>query len=118
MIFSVKNVPKIKLIDLLRKRKLTLHKFVTDAGISCYTSLLERCHTLGVLPPTEVEYTSLFPITVTSQDDGIIIVGEHVDLDVIRIENEPTEIESLETALEEHDATIDDRKKKKKRREE
>lgn len=72
---NVKNMPKLTLANLLKRRKTTLLQFIKDSGIQAYGALVERCSAMGVQPPSEEEYTSVVPVaTATSQQDGIIVV--------------------------------------------
>lgn len=81
---NIKNMPKLNLLSLLKRRKSTLKKFIDEAGIQSYVSLVDTCDVLGVQPPTEHEYTQLFPQQVTSHQDGIIVLG---DIDPVIHEN-------------------------------
>lgn len=70
----VRNLPQIKLSDLLRRRKSNLKKFVNDLGISTYDSLKENCTRIGVQPPLEDEWLKVRDDFVTSPTEGIIVI--------------------------------------------
>lgn len=84
----LKNIPRLRLADLLRRRKMTLAQFVETSGIQAYGALIERCGAMGVQPPTEQEYVLIVPKPVSSQQDGVVVL-EPV---------EPTEEELVELA--------------------
>lgn len=61
-LIKIKNLPELKLTDLLRRRRTTLKKFCEDLGINRdYTKLVERCVHLGVQPPSQLEFDELVP---------------------------------------------------------
>lgn len=65
----------IKLNDLLRKRKITLAKFITDFGLHSYESLKLRCERIGVTPPDiEVYNKAKGTELINSPTDGIIVL--------------------------------------------
>ena len=71
---NVKNMPRLRLADLLRRRKMTLKQFVDESGIQAYGAMVERCDALGVQPPTEEEYDLIVPAKVSVQQDGVIVL--------------------------------------------
>lgn len=71
---KVKNMPRLRLSDLLRRRKMTLETFVTDSGVQTYEALVIRCQRLGCLPPAEAEYKKLRPDAVNSPSDGVVVL--------------------------------------------
>jgi hypothetical protein len=91
MFVEVKNMPRLCLSHLLRRRKTTLERFVKESGIQTYSALCTQCDRLGVLAPTASEYEKVFPTLVTSPADGVIVVepipviddltGRHIDPD-------------------------------------
>ena len=84
-IIKLKNVPKIKLIDLLRRRKTTLIKHLNEFGITTYEHLVERCDRMGVVPPSQEEFNQISPQppTVNSPAEGVVVL----DLPPIVIES-------------------------------
>lgn len=71
---TVKNLPRLKLSDLLRRRKMTLDWFINESGVQTYEALCARCHRLGVQPPPESAWKELRPETVSSPSDGIVVL--------------------------------------------
>lgn len=71
-----KNVtPKLKLTDLLRRRKMTLKQLLDEYGITTYSSLTIRCDRMGVLPPTHDEFTNVVgTIVVSSPTEGVVVL--------------------------------------------
>jgi hypothetical protein len=87
----------IKLSDLLRKRKITLSKFIVDFGLHSYESLKTRCERIGVAPPDIETYKKAKGSDViNSPTDGIIV------LDFPKIIDEKTgeEISSFEERID------------------
>lgn len=68
--------PKLRLADVLRRRKTTLRAFIDSLGLTTYTALDIMCGRLGVIAPTEVEFNTARPITerVNSPQEGIIVL--------------------------------------------
>lgn len=71
---KIRNLPKLHLADLLRRRKMTLTQFINESGIVAYGALVERCTALGVQPPEEAEYNVIVPQPISSQQDGVIVL--------------------------------------------
>ena len=74
MLTRVKNLPQLSLADLLKRKKMTLKKFIEDSGAQTYVALVTRCDRIGVLPPTEAEYRVVMPDVVSSPSDGLIVL--------------------------------------------
>ena len=72
--FTVKNLPRLKLSDLLRRRKMTLDWFIKESGVQTYEALCARCHRLGVQPPPESDWKALRPKKVSSPSDGVVVL--------------------------------------------
>lgn len=92
-IVRLKNLPGLKLTDLLRRRKKTLEKFINEFGITTYESLLSRCERIGVVPPSVEDFEEIVTRPVTSPTEGIVvlnappIISEHTGKVVSEIEN-------------------------------
>lgn len=71
---KLKNLPKLHLANLLRRRKTTLEQFIKESGIVAYGALVERCTAMGVQAPTEEDYLKVVPVQVTSQQDGVVVI--------------------------------------------
>jgi hypothetical protein len=67
-------MPRLKLADLLRRRKMTLKQFLQEFGITTYDGMLIRCHRMGVEPPTEADYALTCPPRVSSPTEGVIVL--------------------------------------------
>jgi len=72
----VKNMPKLKLSDLLRRRKMTLRALLDEFGITTYGGLLVRCERMGCAPPTEAEFKVAYPTgpIVNSPQEGVVVL--------------------------------------------
>lgn len=71
----VKNMPKLKLSDLLRRRKMTLRAMLDEFGITTYGGLLVRCDRMGCAFPTEAEFKIAYPDKpVNSPTEGVVVV--------------------------------------------
>lgn len=72
---KLKNMPRLTLADVLRRRKSNLVNFVKESGVQSYEGLVILCNRLGMLPPTEKIYKSeVNPPLVSSQQDGIVVM--------------------------------------------
>lgn len=88
---TIKNLPGLKLTDLIRRRRLSLKQFVDQFGITTYHALDERCQRMGVACPTEEEWAFVAPPPVNSPTEGIVVLdpppvvressGKHIDPD-------------------------------------
>lgn len=71
-----KEQPKVELTKLLRRRKLTLARFVSDFGITTYVQFCQVCKSLGVEPPVEDDFKSVVTKPVTNLSEGVAIIDE------------------------------------------
>lgn len=110
---KIKNMPRLTLANLLRRRKMTLNDFINESGVQTYAALVNRCARIGVQPPPEEEYKSLRPAVVTSQSDGVIVL-EPPDVVENKKEEIPTKQHVLEDEQTQSRVTKNVRKKKKK----
>jgi len=77
-----KTTPKIKLNDLLRRRKMNLKQMLDEHGITTYEGLLIRCDRMGCLPPTEDEFFAAEPRSfVNNPVEGIVVVDPPLVVD-------------------------------------
>ena len=88
--FVLKGKPPIKLLDLLKKKKLTLSTFLKDTGVVTYQKLQEKCRSLGVSPPSEEEFKKVIGEPISSPQEGVVVLdppiltkdsGQKVDVD-------------------------------------
>lgn len=70
----VKNLPKLRLADLIKRRKTTLKTFLSEFGITTYEGLLERCARMGVGSPTRDEFMATETPVVSSPSEGVIVL--------------------------------------------
>jgi hypothetical protein len=116
-----RSLSKVSLKDILRRRKTDLKIFLNENGIVTYELLLERCKSMGVVPPEESEFLdsrevqkNILP-TLSSPAEGLIvlkplaIVSEKTGDSVID-SNSPSE--ELDESFEE---SLDADKNKKKK---
>lgn len=92
MKLKIKNKPQLPLIQLLRRRKTSLSRFMSEQGITTYEGLINRCNTMGVLPPTEEEYAKVKVPLVSNPQEGLVV------LDPIPVLSEMTGRESEKVA--------------------
>lgn len=77
MKIKLTNMPKLKLQDLLRRRKMTLVTLLEEFGITTYEGLKIKCDRMGVVPPPETDFTEALPVKgheVNNPQDGVIVV--------------------------------------------
>lgn len=72
-----KSYSRVALVDLLRRRRSNLRKFLTDNGIVTYELLSSRCDSMGVLPPSHSDFIeargSITP-EVSSPAEGVVVI--------------------------------------------
>jgi len=91
-----KSLSKVSLVDLLRRRRTNLSKFLTETGIVTYELLVKRCNSIGVLPPSEDQFLKVRgnPITheFSSPTEGIVVlnpIGDTIEFGEIEDEENP-----------------------------
>lgn len=72
--YKIKGLPPIKLIDLLKKRRITLQKFIKDSGMNSYQTLLSKCEKMGVSAPGEAEFREAVGGIFSSPQEGVIVL--------------------------------------------
>ena len=72
--FRVKKLPPIRLVDLLKKRKTNLKQFLGTYGIVAYSTLLQKCDSMGVSPPSEEEFKEVVGVNVSSPQEGVVVL--------------------------------------------
>ena len=72
--YEPKHQPRLKLSDLLRRRKTTLKQMLLDRGITAYGTLVIWCDRIGVVPPTEEEFRAVVPVPVNSAQEGVVVL--------------------------------------------
>ena len=75
---TLKNTPKLRLFNLLRRRKMTLIQFMSEFGITTLEGLKNRCDRMGVDPPSDDEFNALVKPTiekiVNNPQEGIVVL--------------------------------------------
>jgi hypothetical protein len=95
-IVKLKNLPGLHLNDLLRRKKTSLHQFISDFGISTYEGLKTRCERIGVISPTIEQFEEVMPKHVSSPTEGVVvldplpIVHEHTGQIIEDVVESPT----------------------------
>lgn len=75
-LIKVKNLPRLKLADLLRRRKMSLPQLLSGFGITTYAGLVNHCNRIGVLPPSESEFKVASPNPpVNNPQEGVVVLG-------------------------------------------
>jgi hypothetical protein len=127
--FSVKKLPPIRLVDLLKKRKTNLKEFINSSGIFTFATLQKKCEKMGVSAPSESNFLeAVGNVIASSPQEGVVVLdppvllkdtGEKVLVDEIKTDismvNTPvTEPEKEEKPVE---TQVFSHKSTKKRRE-
>jgi hypothetical protein len=125
----LKNQPRLKLSDLLRRRRLTLKQMMAEHGITTYASLSIRCQRMGVTPPDENDFHALVgvptiaPPVVSNPQEGVVVLepppviseqtGRKIDIEqaVEVFESDPSIDQVFEPGIE-----LSERSQKKLRR--
>lgn len=70
------HTPRLRLADLLRRRRTTLTTFVGSLGVTTHAALAIWCDRMGVIPPTQEEFDVSFPLSsrVNSAKEGVIVL--------------------------------------------
>jgi hypothetical protein len=90
--YLLKGVPPIKLVNLLKKKKVSLKDYLKNVGIVSYNTLLQKCEKMGVAPPSEEEFNcSVEGKVYSSPQEGVIVLepqklvkeltGEKIEVD-------------------------------------
>lgn len=129
-----RSISKVTLLNVLKRRKSDLKRFLADTGIVTYELLKTRCDSMGVIPPEESEFldavgsNSSSTATVSSPAEGLIVLnppkiineltGKEVVMPDINPISDSPDLESIEQSSEVENTTQSDdsssKKKKKK----
>lgn len=73
---NLPHQPKLRLTDLLKRRKSTLKQYIDEHGISTLESLRESCMRIGVAAPSEEEFHAIMPkvASVSHPQEGVVVV--------------------------------------------
>jgi hypothetical protein len=91
----VKNLPRLKLSDLLRRRKMTLRALLDELGITTYEGLVARCERMGVLEPTREEFLVVMPEVVNSPPEGVIVLEPAPVVEDVVVVTEPGQLDDI-----------------------
>lgn len=69
------------LIQMLRRRRTNLVKFMTEQGITTYDALVQKCNMIGVAEPTKDEFAKTNMPLVSNPEEGIIVIDPPILLD-------------------------------------
>lgn len=73
-----KSISKVNFLDILRRRKTNLSKFLDETGIVSYNLLVTRCNSMGVNPPTEKQFLEAkgeqTTPEVSSPAEGVVVL--------------------------------------------
>lgn len=120
MRLNKKSISKVGLSDVLRRRRRTLSQFLTENGIVTYELLTARCDSMGVLPPSQQDFTvasgGVVP-QVSSPTEGVVIVEVEPKHPVSESTGRPLESDDgVSTVTDSQDFPLADPKKRRKAR--
>lgn len=105
MRLQTKSLSRVSLLDLLRKKRSTLEKFLDDTGIVTYEKLVERCSSIGVVPPSVEQFHKAMgsPMTheVSSPTEGVIVLAPLPDLPEVQDDSQVSQEEESISELPE-----------------
>lgn len=88
--YTIRGLPPIKLLDLLKKRRSNLKDFLRNSGIVSYNTLISMCNNMGVAPPDEQTFKLAVGDNFSSPQEGVIVLdppalvkdsGEKIEVD-------------------------------------
>jgi len=95
-----RSISKVSLLDLLRRRRTTLTKYLEETGIVTYELLKTRCASSGLLPPSEEQFLKARgnPVvaSLSSPTEGVVVVETPVSVRTTQ-ETGPTKLIPFET---------------------
>ena len=110
-----KSLSKLKLTDILRKKRKNLQSYLTETGIVTYERLVRSCTSIGVTPPTEQEFKNAIgnPLTpeISSPTDGILVLNPPTTTEDVPADFS-TAMDHPENQLNEEDTTTTQRLKR------
>jgi hypothetical protein len=105
-----KSLSRLTLESLLRKKRTNLENFLKDTGIVAYDTLVNRCNSIGVLPPEREDFLKAMgnPLIheYSSPTEGIIVLNPQEEIETSK---------NIEV-LSEEDASVSENPKKKKKK--
>jgi hypothetical protein len=74
-----KSLSRVSLMDLLRRKRTNLEKFLSDSGIVTYELLKQRCASMGAVPPTIEQFNKVKGNAaihdVSSPTEGVVVLN-------------------------------------------
>ena len=114
---QVKNLPRLKLSDLLRRRKMSLRQFLDEFGITTYETLSIRCDRMGVAVPDEKDFITIAPAPVNSPTEGVLVL-EPEPIPQQAVEQEPEQpVDTIPVVDDDVTKSLDGFTKKSKKKE-
>lgn len=126
-----RSISKVTLLNVLKRRKSNLKRFLEETGIVTYELLLTRCDSMGVIPPEEQEFLDATgaeakgTATVSSPAEGLIVLdppkiineltGQQVRMPEIENDTSAVTAELQEDTAKEPETDESSSKKKKKK---
>lgn len=100
-----KSLSKVFLTDLLRRKKVTLEKYLKETGIVTYELLVSRCESSGLVPPSHEEFltsrgdNSVTP-SISSPTEGVVVLEPPPVIKIVS-ENDGSVLELKEEDMKE-----------------
>lgn len=60
--YKLPTQPKLRLVDLLRRRRMTLQDWFKENVVNTYDDLLVWCQLVGIAPPSADEWAEMKPV--------------------------------------------------------
>lgn len=75
---KLRNKSSLSLQTLLKRRKMSLARYIKDFCFSSHDALVAQCERMGVTPPSKVDTLEFFGEIPVANDptDGIIVLSE------------------------------------------
>lgn len=99
-----KSISKVALVDILRRRRSNLEKYLQESGIVTYELLQERCNSMGVLTPSKEAFLKA---KGTKDTDAPSVSSPTEGIVVIEVVTEPSDIQDRQDVLVDAPETTD-----------
>jgi hypothetical protein len=108
------SISRVNLMDILRRRRKTLAKFLEETGIITYELLKSRCASMGVNPPSNEQWFDVvgrgLP-SISSPAEGLVVlepIKAEVNAESQAVELEISSIQEPEAKKKKVKKTTDD----------
>lgn len=72
---TLKNTPRLKMTDLLRRRKMTLKQLMDGFGITTFSGLDNHCNRIGVVTPSQDDFElATKGKQVNNPTEGVVVI--------------------------------------------